>query len=51
MTLVRGGQEVEQGSFTADFVPRDSVAEGWVAFRENPDSGELSAAVRGFEKP
>ena len=48
---MRDGQEVEQGSFTADFVPRDSSAEGWVMFREDPASGELSATVRGFEKP
>jgi uncharacterized protein (TIGR02588 family) len=51
VTLVRDGQEVDQGAFTAGFVPHDSTAEGWVTLREDPSSGELSATVLGFEKP
>ncbi|MBC8077527.1 MAG: hypothetical protein H7Y32_15745 [Chloroflexales bacterium] len=51
VTLERDGQDVEQGGFTVAFVPRDSSAEGWVMFREDPSTGQLRATVLGFEAP
>ena len=51
MTLERSGQEVDAGAFTAAFLPHGSSAEGWVVLQQDPASGKLSAAVKGYERP
>ena len=46
-----GSPEPERGEFTVAFLPRRGTREGWVAFRNDPRAGRLTARALGYEKP
>jgi uncharacterized protein (TIGR02588 family) len=46
-----GPAEPERGQFTLAFLPRRGTREGWVAFRNDPRAGRLTARALGYEKP
>ena len=46
-----GSNEPERGEFTLAFLPRRGTREGWVAFRNDPSAGRLTARALGYEKP
>jgi uncharacterized protein (TIGR02588 family) len=48
--LETGGAD-ERGEFTIAFLPRHATRTGWVAFRTDPRSGQLTPRVLGYEKP
>lgn len=43
--------EPERGELTLAFLPRRGTREGWVAFRNDPRAGKLTARAHGYEKP
>jgi uncharacterized protein (TIGR02588 family) len=49
--MLETGGEGERGEFIIAFLPRRATREGWVAFRTDPRSGQLTPRVLGYEKP
>ncbi len=49
--LILPGGESESGEFDLPYLPRHSVREAWVTFRQDPRKGKLEAHVLGYQKP
>jgi uncharacterized protein (TIGR02588 family) len=49
--MLETGGAGERGEFTIAFLPRRATRKGWVAFRTDPRSGQLTPRVLGYEKP
>ncbi|HEY0077304.1 MAG TPA: hypothetical protein VGB73_01570 [Pyrinomonadaceae bacterium] len=51
VVLESEGQQKERGELVVAFLPRRATHEGWVAFNQDPRTGELKARVLGYGKP
>ena len=51
VVLDSGGDEQTRGQFDLPFLPRHATRKGFVAFEQDPRSGQLKARVLGYEKP
>ena len=49
--LLLPGGESETGEFSLPYLPRRSVREAWVTFRQDPRNGKMEARVLGYQKP
>lgn len=51
VVLESGGEEKARGEVEIPFLPRHGTREGWVAFEQDPRTGQLTARVLGYQKP